>query len=426
MYKPSAHRIYYIVVILGCLVMAGALLHGLLSLERGYIPPVAWDTPLKLLYRIAFWFCFPVSVMLSRLFAGSRGLVHHWIGWITPFAYAGFWGIYEIARRWGHLRIILHRKQEKNEPGLVKEQITDNADLITRRELIGKAVAGTIAVGVASVAGYGALLEPQMLRLRRYRIPITGLPTDFDGFRILQISDTHYGMYVPYHYLTSMVQRVNALSPDLIVLTGDYVLRAGNAHALAVAPFKALKSKYGILGVLGNHDHWEDAALCRKAIKDIGIPLIDNDRMFLRVGHGLQREAPGLNEGLCIAGLGDLWTDSLIPQRAFRDVPETMPRVVLSHNPDSAEKIDTQWRIDLMLSGHTHGGQVSFPVIGAPIVPSDYGQRYTGGLCQSPIGPVIVSCGVGMAYFPVRLNVPPEIVEITLVGTSGNTVAKNG
>jgi len=164
---------------------------------------------------------------------------------------------------------------------------------------------------------------------------------------------------------------------------------------------------------LGNHEHWEGARACRKEFDKIDIPLIDNDRLFLTPG-GL-RERPVTERSLCIAGVGDVWTDEVSFADALRGVPADMPRVVLSHNPDAAEMNDARHRIDLMLSGHTHGGQVRLPVIGAPWRPSKYGSRYLGGKCRGPQCPVIVSRGIGLAGIPLRFRVPPELCVITLV-----------
>jgi hypothetical protein len=102
-------------------------------------------------------------------------------------------------------------------------------------------------------------------------------------------------------------------------------------------------------------------------------------------------------------------------RKTLEGVSESMPRIVLAHNPDTAETVPPGVRVDLMCSGHTHGGQVSLPLVGTPIVPSEYGSRYAGGLCLGPSCPVVVSRGVGMAILPVRFRVPPEIGVIELV-----------
>ena len=113
--------------------------------------------------------------------------------------------------------------------------------------------------------------------------------------------------------------------------------------------------------------------------------------------------------------MGDLWEDRVSFNDALAGVPEDMPRIVLSHNPDVAETMPAGFRVDLMCAGHTHGGQVWVPTLGTPIVPSRYGSKYAGGLVQGPHCRVLVSRGVGMAILPVRFRVRPELVVIDLV-----------
>ena len=148
--------------------------------------------------------------------------------------------------------------------------------------------------------------------------------------------------------------------------------------------------------------------------------MIDNSRLFIDpvAWRLVEREPDGLS--LCVAGVDDLIEGTVRPDLALRGVGHETPRILLAHNPDTAEipgiagKYSPAERVDLMICGHTHGGQVRFPIIGAPVTLSEYGQKYVHGLVQGPGCPVIISAGVGMSVFPVRFGVPPEIVEITL------------
>ncbi len=209
-----------------------------------------------------------------------------------------------------------------------------------------------------------------------------------------------------------MIDEALKLNGDLFVLTGDYVHRTAKAIEPGIGILGRLKAKYGVVAVLGNHDHWEDAEACRAQFNQIRVPLIDNTRVFL-TRQGLTLD-PASRSALCVGGIGDLWTDHTDFEAALGALPSDMPRLLLSHNPDTAELSTAPVRIDLMLSGHTHGGQVWLPVIGTPIVPSRYGAKYIGGLCQGPRYPVLVTRGVGMALLPIRFCVPPEISKITL------------
>ncbi|MCW5557549.1 MAG: metallophosphoesterase [Verrucomicrobiae bacterium] len=282
---------------------------------------------------------------------------------------------------------------------------------MNRRRFLGS-VGGLGAVG-GGLASYAALLEPQRVQVRRFTAPLRDLPTSLEGFRIVQVSDTHYGPFISFEYLRSVIRRANALAPDLIVLTGDYVHRTPLAIEPGVQVLQGLRARLGVVGVLGNHDHWEGAASVRDAFARVGIPLLDNQRQFLARDSLRSDAASGGVIGLC--GVGDLWEDKVRFDQALDGIPEAVPRIVLAHNPDTAERIPSGLRVDLMLSGHTHGGQVSVPGHGPLLVPSAYGRKYAGGWCAGPQCPVIVSRGVGMAILPVRFGVPPEISEITLV-----------
>ena len=282
---------------------------------------------------------------------------------------------------------------------------------------VGFGSVGTLAVASAAEA---TVFEPWRLTLRRYTVPVPHLPRELEGLRIVQISDTHFGPRMPAEFLSQAVEESLALKPDVIALTGDYILTGARYINGATEIFKPLVREGGpvVIGVLGNHDWYGDGPRMSRSLAEIGVAMIDNRRVFLDAAtRKLVRDCPA--SGVCFAGLGDLYNDKIDAKSATGGVPEEMTRVVLAHNPDTAEHPQVKQRVggrtDLMLSGHTHGGQIAFPIIGAPIHPGRYGQKYIGGLVQGPACPVVISRGVGMQILPVRIGVPPEIVEITLV-----------
>lgn len=286
-----------------------------------------------------------------------------------------------------------------------------------RRRFLARAAKSSVGVAAVGAGAFATFLEPERLRVRHYTIGIPQLPLTLDGLRVLQISDTHYGPFVTLAYLRAVIERGNQLKPDIVLLTGDYVHRTSRAIEPGIGVMKELKPRIGVMAVLGNHDHWEGAEACRAAFRALGIPLIDNRRLFL-TRDGLRAEPT--KDSLCIAGVGDLWEDAVDLEGALGNVPDGIARILLSHNPDVAEDPRLGLiRADLMLSGHTHGGQVWLPGLGTPVVPSRFGARYAGGLCQGPHCPVVVSRGVGMAILPVRFLVPPEIGLVTLTRGGG-------
>jgi predicted MPP superfamily phosphohydrolase len=294
------------------------------------------------------------------------------------------------------------RRRELPEPG--------------RRGFLRRSLTWASLGGCALLGGYTVLLEPRLPRVRRLRFPLRGLPPALSGLRLVQLTDLHLGPYNSAAYLGRCIRRANALAPDLVALTGDYI----HGSPVYIAPLArilgGLRARHGVVAVLGNHDHWEDAGACRRALRRQGIRLLDNTRLWVSP-EGLVPDPPR-GGGLCLGGVGDYWEDRTDLEAALGGVPAELPRLLLSHNPDFAESAEARsgrHRVDLMLSGHTHGGQVRLPGVRSLIVPSSYGDRYARGLCRGPAFPVYVSAGLGVTIFPVRLLCPPEITLIELV-----------
>ncbi len=287
----------------------------------------------------------------------------------------------------------------------------------TRRRFLVDASASTLLHTSSAGAASTIVAQPWDLRTRRYTLPIRDLSPRLAGMRIVHISDTHLGTRIPTDYVRAAVRRAVAIRPDLVALVGDYLERDTRRIDEAAEIFRPLIERFPTVSVLGNHDWYADGPAMRRALELVGSRHVDNDRVFFTPDRSLSDEH--VPESLCIAGLGDLHEDFVYPDRAFQDVPDEAPRILLSHNPDAAELHDlirpSAPRVDLMLSGHTHGGQVRLPFLGAPIVPSVFGQKYAEGLVQGPAFPVLISRGVGMSIIPVRFRCPPEILEITLV-----------
>lgn len=278
-----------------------------------------------------------------------------------------------------------------------------------------RGIAATVLGSPLGLSAFSFLLGPERVQLSSLRQPVRDLSPALDGMRIVQLSDIHHSPWLPVEFLHALFERVNALRPDLVVLTGDYVSNSPRYIAPVARALERLRASAGIVGVLGNHDWYEGAELTRLEFERSGITLIDNTRVFLSPSKRLDgaRDA-----ALCIAGLGDLWEDHVDIPKALGGIAPHLPRLLLAHNPDSAEQellTRRQYRVDLMLCGHTHGGQVRLPIIGAPHVPSDFGQKYDRGLVDAKACPVFISRGIGTSGVPVRFGAPPEIVLVELV-----------
>ena len=272
--------------------------------------------------------------------------------------------------------------------------------MLSRRQFLK----GAIAMGAAGLVADGVLLEPRHVVVERKTIAINDLPDAFDGFRICQITDVHHGPFTGLGFIEKVVEKVNSLNPGLVVLTGDYVDHSSKYIVPAVSALCRLKSSNGVLAVLGNHDHWMDANLTQEVFNRYNVPVITNSHKLIEIK----------DKAICVAGVGDLMEDSQDLKAAFYGVPADIPRILLSHNPDYAESMPATERVDLVLAGHTHGGQVRMLFSIAPITMSRYGQKYAGGLVRSASGQVYVSRGIGVVGLPVRFNCPPEITIITL------------
>ena len=290
--------------------------------------------------------------------------------------------------------------------------------LLTRRRFLVDGSFAVATLGGAGALSKGSLLDPWDLTLARYTVPVRGLPAALDGLRLVQISDTHLGPRVPSSFVRRAVEMALSRQPDVFLLTGDYIHNGWRFIEPAADLFRPLvETGTPVLGVLGNHDWYGYGPRMAAALAGRGVTMLDNRRVFVDADRRLMRDAT--RGALCLAGFGDLLEDVVDPDAALGDIDPGTPRIVLSHNPDAAELATVTCaggpRIDLMLSGHTHGGQVRLPLVGSPIVPSRYGQKYAGGLVRGPAFPVVISRGVGMSILPVRFGVPPEVVEVMLV-----------
>ena len=259
-----------------------------------------------------------------------------------------------------------------------------------------------------------ALHEAKVCRVERVSVALRNLPAAFEGTTVAFVTDTHHGPGVSLVYLEEVVALTNALRPDLVALGGDYVQRsrfhhfqARGSHRRYIAPGVAvlagLRAPLGRFAVLGNHDRKESVMLTRRALAENDLTELTNAGVWLERGGSRLR--------LC--GVDDWATGRPDLRRALGDARSDDACLLLSHNPDFVEHIRDP-RVDLVLSGHTHGGQVVLPLIGAPVTASRYGQKYVRGLVQGPSARVYVSRGVGTIGPPVRLGCPPEVTLLTL------------
>ncbi len=280
--------------------------------------------------------------------------------------------------------------------------------LLTRRKFLGGiAAAGALTVGVDAW-----IIEPDHPVLKRVEIPLRRLPPAFDGFTIAQLSDFHYDDHFSVIPIKRAVEMVNGLSPDLIVLTGDFVTQPlserfenGRKFADAAAPCAAilakLKAPTQLVAVLGNHDYGTDPKRVTECLQAEGIRVLVNQSFPL--------ERSGAR--LWIAGADDNPDDGDL-RTTLKNVPPNEATVLLAHEPDNAE-YTMHFPVDLQLSGHSHGGQVRFPLIG-PLYLPEHATRFPWGLRRLGALTLYTNVGIGTIRIPIRLNCPPEVTFFTL------------
>ena len=272
---------------------------------------------------------------------------------------------------------------------------------MNRRKFLKMACFGGAA---ALLASYPVWIERHLVQVNHYRIPVPLLPSAFNGFRIAHLTDLHCGRFVSPSFIEGVIAKANRLKPDMIVCTGDYVLGENTTREIdTVWPIlSTLRAKYGVYSVLGNHDHWADT---EKSLEWLN-----------RSGQDIRHTCKPITKGkerIIIGGAGDYWEDRLKIDACFSASDENDCRILLSHNPDS---IDTAFKtpLSLILSGHTHGGQVSIPFFGPPVLPVR-NKRYTSGLIETEKGNLFISRGIGCAIYPIRFNCYPEIAVLELL-----------
>ena len=284
--------------------------------------------------------------------------------------------------------------------------------VLTRRRFL-QVAAGVAATGALVLGEDSVILEPNHPILTAVEVVLPRLPAAFDGFTIAHLSDFHYDELsaVP---IKAAIEIVNHLHPDLIVLTGDFItvppfhktFHTAKGAAKAIEPCASLLSQLQArilrVSVLGNHDAASDVPRIIDTLDSHGLPVLRNGSIPVEQG--------GSRIWLC--GLDSAVEGDPDMDRALQEVPGDELVVLLVHEPDFADEA-VHYPVDLQLSGHSHGGQIWLPGIGAPWLPT-FGQKYPRGMYR--IGPLTLytNIGLGTIRLPIRLNCSPEVTLLTL------------
>ena len=281
-----------------------------------------------------------------------------------------------------------------------------------RSHLSRRAFLGVAGAAVAGTALYAGELGRHQLELGRRTIPIRNLPEAFHGFRIAQISDIHLAEYTEPWFVERAIREVNRLQPDVVMLTGDFICmgpiqrRSAEKYAPLCAELVGKIECPHRYGVLGNHDWMVNGDLVVASMASVGIPILHNA--------SLPFERDGAR--LWIAGIMDAlsWesdVEAAVPKTARAD---REPVILLAHEPDILPAVARLDAFDLMLSGHTHGGQVRLPFL-PPLMLPPLGQHFVEGHFRMGRTQLYVNRGIGSVGLPFRFRCPSEITELTLV-----------
>lgn len=242
------------------------------------------------------------------------------------------------------------------------------------------------------------------LDLTHLTLELPGLPGDFHGLRLVQISDLHVGTWINQPLLAEAIQAVNQQQPDLVVMTGDFVTFEPRRYAPTLTTeLSKIAAPLGVVAVLGNHDHWSGARVVKHALCQAGITVLRNEVARLQRGESC----------LYLCGLDSAAAEKDDFPLLLSRLPDGAAAILLAHEPDLADESAASGRFMLQLSGHSHGGQIVLPLIGAPVTPR-LGRKYRAGLYQIDGMQHYTNRGLGAAELHLRVNCPPEITVFEL------------
>ena len=278
--------------------------------------------------------------------------------------------------------------------------------MLTRRRFLKSA--SLTAASTLGFAGYGFSNALDLPGVRRHRLDLPNLPTEWEGLSILQISDVHAGPYMGADRMMRMRDMAGRLNPDIIVFTGDQMDRRDSDADIFVQGFSGISAPMGVWGILGNHDHFINPRRSEWALEAAGIqPLVNSAVTFERSG-----------ASLALIGIEDLQArEGRAPDFSLIEKYPTSFRICLCHQPQGWHQAAAAGA-HLTISGHTHGGQIA--LTGRTLNVARFSTRYIAGPYRRDEAFLYVSRGVGVGAVPVRVGAPPEIDLLTLRCTAAS------
>lgn len=253
------------------------------------------------------------------------------------------------------------------------------------------------------VCGYGVTLRRWFFVTRKVDVRVRGLDPKFDGFTIAQLSDLHIGALTPLWWAQRWARAANDTNADIVVVTGDMVTSGVDFHEDIATLIGGLRGKEGVYVIMGNHDYFGQGEPLISLLKDGGAHVLRNEKKLF------SRD----DAGLYLAGIDDTWTKRANMDAALADRTQGVPTVLLAHDPDRFPDA-VERNVDLVLSGHTHGGQIALPFLGRFVNASTLAHRYHIGVYEDGDATLYVHGGLGTTGPPIRIGVAPTIALITL------------
>lgn len=276
----------------------------------------------------------------------------------------------------------------------------------------------TIIVLIAGLAAYAYFVEPRQFVVVEESLTVPNWDPALNGFKVVAISDIHAGSnYAPLERLRHVVEKANEQDADLIVLLGDYVSELsrnrnrnraegtdGTELKIPVSTIadnlQGFKARYGVYAVIGNHDWYHNSQKVDAELERVGIKVLDNEVAEISLGTQVVK----------LWGIEDLWKNRAVPRSPYDQITDKQNIIAITHNPDSL--LTAPGGISVMFAGHSHGGQINFPIFG-PFAPFN-DRRFMDGHAEVEGRHVYVTSGVGTSVIPFRWRVPPEIAVVTL------------
>lgn len=263
----------------------------------------------------------------------------------------------------------------------------------------------TVLAAVGSTSPAFARERKQKLIVERVEIQVPGLPPAMDGFRIAQLSDLHLEPFTTAEDILLSVQACNALKPDMVALTGDFVTHTARPAPQVAELLSQLVAPYGVYASLGNHDFASGAPAVIQALTERNIPVLRNEIRRIRTDNGT----------LVLGGFDSMYVSRPDVRKTLQDWKQSQPLVLMMHEPDAADTIAAAGVKALQISGHTHGGQLVFrgkePM---SLRRAKFGKKYLAGHYKVAGLEMYVNRGIGCVGVPLRIGAPPEVTELTL------------